>query len=144
MTVSAIMKSKGDAPVRTIPASASLAEAVEQLAANRIGALVVSPDGERVEGIVSERDVVRVLARQGAAALELPVAKVMTREVQSCDRSESSETLLQRMTEGRFRHLPVLEDGRMVAIISIGDVVKHRIGEIEMEKNALEGMIKGF
>jgi CBS domain-containing protein len=144
MTVAAILKAKGDAPVRTIPASASLAEAVEQLAAHRIGALVVSRDGERVEGIVSERDLVRVLARQGAAALEQPVHQVMTREVQHCARGESSEALLKRMTAGRFRHLPVLEDGKLVAIISIGDVVKHRIGEIEMEKDALEGMIKGY
>lgn len=144
MTVAAILKQKGSEAVFTLPASATLGEAVEALAAHRVGALVISPDGAQVEGIFSERDVVRALAREGRGALDKAVAHFMTREVTGCQSGDTSESLMRRMTEGRFRHMPVMEDGRLRAMISIGDVVKHRISEMEMEKTALEDMIKGF
>jgi CBS domain-containing protein len=105
---------------------------------------VVSEDGVRIAGIVSERDVVRALARQGRSVLEEPVSTVMTRDVQTCAVDERATQLLRRMTTGRFRHLPVVEDGALTGLISIGDVVKFRIAEIEMEKGALEDMIKGM
>lgn len=144
MTVTAILKQKGSHKVTTISPDAPLADCVRMLAQNRIGALVVSRDGGDVAGIISERDVVRVIAEQGATAMARPVATVMTSNVECCKTSDKALELLQRMTHGRFRHMPVVEDGRLAAVISIGDVVKYRISEIEMEKSALEDMIKGF
>jgi CBS domain-containing protein len=114
------------------------------MATNRIGALVVSADGMTVDGIISERDVVRVVAEHGALALSRPVSGVMTVNVQTCSTADKALDLLHRMTEGRFRHLPVMRDGKLEAFISIGDVVKFRLSEIEMERAALEDMVKGF
>jgi CBS domain-containing protein len=144
MTVTAILQQKGSREVRTIRPDAALADCVRMLAHHRIGALVVSSDGARVEGIISERDVVRVLAEQGAAGLSKPVSSVMTVEVATCDTADMALDILQRMTKGRFRHMPVVREGRLEAFLSIGDVVKFRLSEIEMEKAALEDMIKGF
>lgn len=144
MTVTAILQQKGSRAVRTIRPDAAMSECVRLLAHHRIGALVVSSDGARVEGIISERDVVRVLAEQGASCLSRTVSSVMTVEVATCSAAERALDILTRMTEGRFRHMPVLRDGKLDAFLSIGDVVKYRLSEIEMEKAALEDMIKGF
>lgn len=145
MIVKQILKSKGGGGrVVTVAPGATVAEAVESLAAHRIGAVVVSPDGRRVAGILSERDVVRELARRGAACLAEPVERVMTREIVTCTEEEGADDVLQTMTVGRFRHLPVMEGGEMVGLISIGDVVKARLAELSMEKAALEGMIMGY
>jgi CBS domain-containing protein len=145
MTVTAILKQKAQAgTILTIRPEATVADSAMMMSEHRIGALVVSKDGQTIEGIISERDVVRVLAEQGGGCLNKSVASVMTRNVETCDKAERSANLLRRMTAGRFRHMPVVEDGRMTALISIGDVVKYRISEMEMEKAALEDMIRGM
>lgn len=143
MTVTAILKQKGSNKIVTIRPDASMADCVRTLAQYHIGALVVSSDGEKVEGIISERDVVRVLAEHGGTCLTRPVSTVMTSSVEGCSTADRALDILHRMTRGRFRHMPVLTDGKLAALISIGDVVKYRISEIEMEKMALEDMIRG-
>jgi len=144
MLVSQILKTKSDDGVVTLPPQTTLAELAEVLSARRIGAVVISSDGKQVAGIVSERDVVRELGRRGPACLSDAVARVMTARVVTCARSDKADHVLQLMTDGRFRHLPVVEGGEMVGLISIGDVVKARLSELAMEKDALEGMIKGM
>ncbi len=144
MQVHVILKSKADDGVVTIAPGATLGQAAELLSTRRIGALVVSPDGKRVDGILSERDIVRELGRRGTDCLTEPVEEAMTKKIISCRRDETADQVLQKMTDGRFRHLPVIEGGQMVGLISIGDVVKARLSELSMEKDALEGMIKGF
>ena len=143
MQVKQILKLKGDAGVVTVAPGATLAEAVALLAERRIGSVVVSADGARPEGILSERDIVRELAQQGEGCLRRPVAEVMTRDVETCARADPADHVLARMTEGRFRHMPVLEGGAMVGLVTIGDVVKARLTELSMEKDALESMIMG-
>ncbi len=144
MTVQRILKLKGESPVVTVPPTATIAEAAEVLSSRRIGAVVVSADGRRVDGILSERDIVRELGRRGAACLTDKVSRVMTAKVVSCTRTDRATDVMQMMTDGRFRHMPVMEGDTMVGFISIGDVVKARLSELSMEKDALEGMIKGF
>jgi CBS domain-containing protein len=144
MLVAQILKAKADDGVVTIAPGATLADAVEVLSSRRIGALVVSADGKRVAGILSERDIVRELGRKGAACLGDRVEAVMTARIVSCGRNDQTDAVLQKMTDGRFRHMPVIEAGEMVGLISIGDVVKARLEELAAEKDALEGMIKGF
>ncbi|MBI1171237.1 CBS domain-containing protein [bacterium] len=144
MLVSHILKSKSDDGVVTVAPGATVAQVAELLSSRRIGAIVVSHDGRAVEGIVSERDVVRELGRRGPACLTDRVESLMTARVTTCARNDTAHDVLTRMTEGRFRHLPVVEGGHMVGLISIGDVVKARLSELAMEKDALEGMIKGF
>ena len=143
MQVKQILKLKGDTGVVTVAPGASLAEAAALLAERRIGSVVVSDDGARPEGILSERDIVRELAQQGEGCLRRPVAEVMTRAVETCARDDPADHVLARMTEGRFRHMPVLEGGAMVGLVTIGDVVKARLTELSMEKDALESMIMG-
>lgn len=144
MLVSQILSHKAAGPgVVTIPPGASLRAAVELLAAHRIGAVVVAADGKRVEGILSERDVVRELSRRGAACLDDTVAAAMTREVSSCTLTDTADRILETMTRRRFRHMPVIEGGEMVGLISIGDVVAARLAELQMERDALTGMIMG-
>ena len=143
MLVHQILRSKSDDGVATILPGATLGQAVEILAARRIGALVVSADGKSVAGILSERDVVRELGRRGAACLNESVDSVMTREIVTCGRHERADDVLQKMTDGRFRHMPVMEGPAMVGLISIGDVVKARLGELAQEAEALTGMIMG-
>lgn len=143
MTVTAIVNQKKQGGVATIAADATLKDCVALLAKKRIGAVVVSRDGETIDGILSERDVVRVLADKGAEALALPVAQVMTRTVKTCTLDERADELLARMTEGRFRHMPVMNEGKMAALVSIGDVVAYRLAELATEKTALEDMVKG-
>ncbi len=144
MIVQQIMKSKPAGGVATIGPGAGLGAAVALMAQRRIGALVVSRTGTDLEGIVSERDIVRELAAQGPACLGRTVAEVMTRAIVTCALADTAESVLERMTVGRFRHMPVVEGGEMVGLISIGDVVKARLDDLAAEKDALEGMIRGF
>ena len=143
MLVSQILKSKSDAAVVTQPPGITVAHLAEILSSRRIGAVVISTDGKRVIGIVSERDVVRELGRRGSGCLHDVVDNIMTAKVATCARGDKADDVLQRMTDGRFRHLPVVEEGVMIGLISIGDVVKARLSELSMENDALEGMIKG-
>lgn len=144
MLVQQILKAKSDDGVVTIAPDATVADAAKTLSTRRIGAVVVSRDGKTIAGIVSERDIVREIGRHGPSVLSLPVSDLMTSDIVTIGRQSSSDDALQAMTDGRFRHLPVLEGGEMVGLISIGDVVKARLAELAMEKDALEGMIKGF
>jgi len=144
MLVSQILKSKADTAVVTISSGATIAEAAALLSERRIGALVVSRDGKAAEGILSERDIVRELGARGPTVLGEKVAALMTQKLVSCGRSDPTDAVLQKMTDGRFRHMPVIEGGALVGLISIGDVVKARLMELAAEKDALEGMIKGF
>jgi CBS domain-containing protein len=140
MTVKSILSHKGR-DVATIAPAAKLSDAVKLLAEHRIGALVVTGPDNRVAGILSERDIVRALAARGPDALQETVASVMTRKVSTCSESDTVALLMERMTDGKFRHLPVVEQGRLAGIISIGDVVKLRVEEIEGESNALREYI---
>jgi CBS domain-containing protein len=140
MHVATILNAKGRA-VETVTATATLREVVSRLATHRIGAIVVLEEAGAVAGIVSERDIVRVLASHGAAALNWPVADAMTRNVVTASESDTIDLLMSRMTTGRFRHIPVVEDGALVGIVSIGDVVKHRVAEVEMEASAMRDYI---
>ena len=144
MLVSQILKSKSDDGVVTVPPGTTVGQAAEMLSTRRIGAVVVSSDGKTLGGILSERDVVREIGRRGAACLGEAVEGIMTSRVVTCRRDDRADDVLQTMTDGRFRHLPVIENGQMIGLISIGDVVKARLSELSMEKDALEGMIKGF
>lgn len=144
MLVSQILKSKADYAVVTVKPGASVAEVATILAKRRIGTVVVSPDGKHVVGIVSERDIVIEVARNGNACVTSTVESIMTRNVTGCAASDHADDILQTMTNGRFRHVPVMDGDVMVGLISIGDVVKARLSELAMEKDALEGMIKGF
>src|SRR6266436_1209200 len=141
MTVKAILSRKGS-EVLTIEPAATLAAAVKMLAQRRIGALVVTGPGRRIVGIISERDIVRVLDEKGTAVLAAPVAEVMTRKVVTCAQSETIAEIMERMTAGKFRHVPVVEQGSLVGIISIGDVVKARLGELVREQDALRDYIR--
>ncbi|NBZ88979.1 CBS domain-containing protein [Stagnihabitans tardus] len=143
MLVSHILKSKSDDGVVTLPPGSTVAQVAETLSARRIGAIIVSRDGRSVSGIVSERDVVREIGRRGAACLADRVESLMTAQVTTCARSDTADRVLELMTAGRFRHIPVVEAGQMVGLISIGDVVKARLQDLEAEKDALEGMIRG-
>lgn len=137
MNVQSILAAKGR-EVATISQTATLADAVRQLRDHGVGALVVSGDGSAIEGIVSERDVVRSLAAHGASALGRSVGSVMSTEVVTCSENDIVERLMTLMTEGRMRHLPVVdEEGMLAGIVSIGDVVKNRLGELESENHAL-------
>jgi CBS domain-containing protein len=140
MTVHAILESKGHQVVSVQP-DVTVADAVKILGEKRIGAILVMT-GSSIEGIFSERDVVRVLAERGASILQEPVNKVMTRKVVTCGRTETVSGLMEKMTQGKFRHLPVVEDGRVIGIISIGDIVKRRVMEYEKEQEALRDYIK--
>ena len=144
MTVQQVLKLKGEGAVVTVPATASLSDAAAVLSARRIGAVVVSDDGQRPLGILSERDIVRELGRRGVGCMTDQVDKVMTSKLVTCTRADRVTEVMQKMTDGRFRHMPVMDGEIMVGFISIGDVVKSRLSELAMEKDALEGMIKGF
>jgi CBS domain-containing protein len=140
MTISIILASKGREVV-TIAPSASLASAVRLLVEKHIGAVLVLGADRRVVGILSERDVVRALAERGAGALEEPVSQTMTRKVSTCNENESVFNIMERMTEGRSRHVPVVDQGELVGIVSIGDVVKHRLHEMERDSTAMHDYI---
>ena len=143
MLVQQILKSKGDSGVVTVTPQTLVSEAAQILAERRIGGVVVSKNGETADGIMSERDIVRSLAVRGVSCMTDRVSELMTRNPVCCSRQDTSDAVLARMTEGRFRHMPVVEDGKLVGIVTIGDVVKARLDELSMEKSALEGMIMG-
>lgn len=136
MLVSNLLDQKG-AGVATVPAGASVATVVAELARHGVGALVVSPDGEVIEGIVSERDVVRHLSELRMSLLSEPVAAIMSTTVRTCAPDDDVATIMSLMTEQRIRHVPVVEGGRLCGIVSIGDVVKSRIGELERDRSEL-------
>lgn len=140
MRVNEVLKRKG-ASVVTIAPDRSVRELLSLLAEHGIGAAVVSADGSTVAGIVSERDVVRRLHADGDAVLDGPVAAIMTSDVQGCAPSDELEVLMVVMTERRIRHLPVLDEGQMTGLISIGDVVKHRMSEVQAERDQLTAYI---
>lgn len=142
MRISAILRRKGR-DVATVHPDETVRGFIDRLAELRIGALVVSADGHRVDGIISERDVVRGLHASGESLLNRPVSSIMTAEVHTCEPSASVDDLMRLMTERRIRHVPVVEDARLVGIVSIGDVVKHRIDELQAERDQLVGYING-
>lgn len=142
MLADQILERKGR-EVSTIPPDATVRVAAEALAAANLGALVVSPDGSSLVGIVSERDIVRQLAAVGPPLLDQPVSSIMQAEVQTCARSDHVDQLMELMTEHRIRHLPVVEDDALAGIISIGDVVKTRVDELVTEKEQLVDYIRG-
>jgi CBS domain-containing protein len=141
MTVKSILSDKGR-DVTTIEPNATLEAAIAILAERRIGAVVVLGPDRRVIGILSERDIVRALAEQGAAVLTAPLSQVMTRRVSTCAEQDTVSSIMERMTAGKFRHVPVLEQDQLVGIVSIGDVVKHRLSEMERESAALRDYIQ--
>ncbi len=140
MRVSSILSSKGSTVATTAP-SAPLTEAVNELRLRGVGALVVSSDGRGIEGILSERDIVRRLAERGEAIMHEPVSAAMTTEVVTCQPDDDLERLARRMTETRCRHLPVIVDGQLVGIVSIGDVVKARLEQLEEETRQMQEYI---
>jgi CBS domain-containing protein len=141
MLVSAMLHNKGGS-VGTIRPDTDVRHLCDKLAELRVGAMVVSEDGSRILGIVSERDVVRAVAAAGDPALKRTVAEIMTADVVTCSPSDRIGDLMIMMTENRVRHLPVTEDGKMVGIVSIGDVVKYRVDELEHEAQAMQEYIK--
>ena len=143
MQVHQILNAKSDNTVVTIPPGTTVAAAAELLSTRRIGAIIVSADGKVPAGILSERDIVRELGRRGPSCMSELVDDMMTKTLISCARNDAADAVLTKMTDGRFRHMPVMEGDEMVGLISIGDVVKARLAELSMEKQALEGMIMG-
>ena len=141
MTVRAILDTKGH-HVESIQPGAQLSDAIKLLGEKKIGAVLVLNVAGRIEGILSERDIVRVLSERGAGVLEEPVSNVMTRKVVSCRQSDTVSGIMEMMTLGKFRHLPVVEDSKVVGLISIGDIVKWRVQEYEREQEALREYIK--
>lgn len=142
MNVETILQHKGRA-VATIRPVDTVTAAVDALISGNIGALVASEDGAAVNGIISERDIVHALAEHGSGLLALTVAEVMTRPAVTCDPSESVGELMAEMTNRRIRHFPVVDDGRLVGIVSIGDLVKSRLDEIEYEAHSMRSFIAG-
>jgi CBS domain-containing protein len=138
MNIGQILKAKGRA-VATARPDTTLLEIAAKLAQKKIGAIVVVGDNGNVVGIVSERDIIRKLAERGPEVLSEPVSQTMTANVISCQETSTLDELMETMTQGRFRHVPVIEEGALVGIISIGDVVKNHIAEVEMEVTAMRG-----
>lgn len=140
MNVAAILRNKGNT-IETARPDLSVSEACTLLTELGIGSLVVSTDGQQVDGIISERDVIRHIARAGADTLDLRIADIMIHDVVTCTSEDNIAHLMETMTEHRIRHLPVVEDGALIGLVSIGDVVKHRIRETEQEAEALKAYI---
>ena len=138
MNIAQILKAKGRA-VATARPDATLLEIVNKLAQKKIGAIVIVGDNGEVAGIISERDVIRRLGERGEHALMEPASQAMTSSVTSCQETSTLDEMMEVMTQGRFRHVPVIEDGALVGIVSIGDIVKHHIAEVEMEVTAMRG-----
>ena len=141
MNVKTILAAKGGDVVCIEPV-ADLAAAAKLLSAHRIGAVVIRGAGGRLAGILSERDIVRALSEHGAAALTLPVSQIMTGTVATCGEDDTVASIMERMTAGKFRHMPVVTKDRLVGLVSIGDVVKQRVEEIERESEALRDYIR--
>ncbi len=143
MMISEVLQRKGSA-VATVPPDATIAVVADALAELGVGALVVSADGRTVEGIISERDIVRALAAHGRDTVDRSAADLMTSEVVTCSPTATIEQLMTEMTERRFRHVPVTEDGRLIGIVSIGDVVNARVRNLETETRQLTNYISGY
>ena len=139
MTVKSILDAKGR-DVITLDPDRALSEAIRTLSERRIGAVVILR-GEKIAGILSERDIVRAVAKEGPAALDHPISSIMTANVKTCRESHTVHEVMEIMTRGRFRHLPVEERGRLVGLVSIGDVVKRRIEEVEREAEDIKAYI---
>ncbi len=140
MNVAAILKVKGRS-VTTASPTTSLLDIAAKLASKKIGAIVIVEKDDHVAGIISERDLVMAIAEQGESVLRQPVSSLMTTDVTTCEETRELEDLMGLMTKGRFRHVPVVQKGALVGIISIGDVVKHHIAEVEMEISAMRGYL---
>ncbi len=136
MRISKLLEAKGSHVV-TIRPEAAIAEAVAELARHGLGALVVSSDGSHIEGIVSERDIVRGLDGAGGSFLQQPVSSIMSSTVRTCQLQDETDALMTTMTERRIRHVPVVDSGRLAGIVSIGDIVKTKIGELEHDRKEL-------
>ena len=143
MLVHQVLAGKGLTGVVTLPSATTVAEASRILTEKKIGTVVVSEDGVTADGILSERDIVRELAKGGSSCLEKTIGNYMTKSLVTCSPDANTKAIMSQMTEGRFRHMPVLKDGELVGLISLGDVVKAELKRLSMEKNALEGMIMG-
>lgn len=142
MNVRDMLGQKGD-KVATVQPDATIETAVRKLKLEGVGALVVSKDDQTVDGIISERDIVRALTDHGAALLSMKVSELMTQSVKTCTPDDKIQDIMSEMTRSRFRHLPVIKDGKMCGIISIGDVVKNRLEELETETHVLRDYIVG-
>lgn len=142
MLISQVLRRKGNEVATTKP-EAAITEVLADLAAHGVGALIVSANGQTVDGIISERDIVRALATDGAAALNMKASDLMTAEVVTCGPEATTEELMAEMTQRRFRHVPVTEDGQLSGIVSIGDVVNARVDELEIERQQLTDYISG-
>ena len=143
MLVSKILETKSEGGVISVKPDSSVADAAALLSSKKIGTVVVSSDGNALDGILSERDIVRALGASGPGCLAQSVSELMTAKIITCAPTDRADGVLAKMTQGRFRHMPVMDDGKMLGLISIGDVVKARLAELSMEKDALEGMIMG-
>lgn len=141
MNVKTILAAKGG-DIISIEPTADLSAAAKLLSQHRIGAVVILGAGGRLQGILSERDIVRALAEAGPAALDFPVGQVMTRKVWTCNENDSLADLMERMTAGKFRHMPVMKNEQMIGLISIGDVVKVRVQEVESDAAAMRDYIQ--
>ena len=144
MLVSQILKDKDLQGVLTVPKGTSVADAAAILSKERVGAIIVSEDGVHPDGILSERDVVRELGARGTGCLTDPVEAIMTSKLISCVPGDRAIQVLQKMTEGRFRHMPVMEGDEMIGLVSIGDVVKARLEELSQQAESLKSMIMGY
>jgi CBS domain-containing protein len=142
MHVDTILVVKGR-DVRTIAPDATVADAVQRMYRERVGALVVSEDGERIAGIISDRGIMNAIAERGTAVMDEQIGQMMTKQVYTCSAHDDVSTIMATMTNRRIRHIPVVEDDRLCGIISIGDVVKHRIDEIQSEADAMREYISG-
>jgi CBS domain-containing protein len=142
MRISDLLRRKGNLVVSIRP-DQTVTELLDLLAEHGVGALIVSADGQKLDGIVSERDVVRRLQKYGPDLLQAPVRDIMTAQVRTCPPDMDLDDLMRLMTEGRFRHVPVFDEGRLIGIVSIGDVVKHRIDELQSERDQLTAYITG-
>jgi CBS domain-containing protein len=140
MSVAALLGSKGS-NVITVAPDAPVLEVIRILAENKIGSVLILDDGGAIAGIVSERDIVHGMAATGAGLLEAPVSSIMTSEVVTCLSTDSVIHIMEKMTRGRFRHVPVIDEARLIGIVSIGDVVKHRIAEVESDVSAMRSYI---
>jgi len=138
LIIANILKVKGR-NVATARPDDTVQEIANRLAQKKIGAIVIVGSAGSVSGIISERDLIRVIAQHGAKALAMPVAEVMTRDVVICTETTPVDEIMEMMTNGRFRHLPVVQDGALMGIVSIGDIVKHHIAEVELEVTAMRG-----
>ena len=143
MLVRQILQHKATDEIVSISPDRTVSEAANVLSNRRIGSVVVTRDGVSADGILSERDIVREIGKRGPGCLNEQVSEMMTRDPVTCSAQDAADAVLGRMTEGRFRHMPVVEGGKMIGLITIGDVVKARLEELSMEKDALEGMIMG-